>query len=138
MSQKANVITGALVTRKTRFAVVSMWEIFCYGGFLNQTENGEANLVGYSYDIEKELWCEVIMSVDIAAKKLDMTNILRKAAEKTVLKETPKIKRAFITKDKKGHATLTTDGINITAMYSFEHILDLKKLSCNNIHEMAR
>ena len=29
-------------------------------------------------------------------------------------------------------------GANIQAMFAHEHILDLKKLHCNNIHDMAR
>ena len=33
---------------------------------------------------------------------------------------------------------MTTEGVNIDAMFQHENILDLNKLYCNNIHEMSR
>ena len=38
----------------------------------------------------------------------------------------------------KGEKVLTTEGANIEAMFAYEKILDLKRLHCNNIHDMAR
>merc|ERR1719495_143650 len=33
---------------------------------------------------------------------------------------------------------LKTDGINIDAMFHHDNILDIKKMTCNNIHDMAK
>merc|ERR1711976_466161 len=41
-------------------------------------------------------------------------------------------------KNEKNEFVLTTEGANIEAMFSYERILNLKKLHCNNIHDMAR
>ena len=40
--------------------------------------------------------------------------------------------------DDRGEECLTTEGVNIDAMFQHENILDLNKLYCNNIHEMSR
>ena len=61
-----------------------------------------------------------------------------KAAEKAVIREVKNISRAFLIKNEKNEVVLTTEGANIEAMFSYERILNLKKLHCNNIHDMAR
>ena len=67
-----------------------------------------------------------------------MSNVIRKSAEKSVLREVKKISRAFLIKNQKEETVLTTEGANIEAMFAYENILDLNKLHCNNIHDMAR
>jgi hypothetical protein len=78
------------------------------------------------------------LSFAINKKAMDMTNVIRRAAEKAVIHEVKNIKRAFIGKNEKDEAVLTTEGVNIDAMFKFDHILNLHRLSCNNIHDMAR
>ena len=41
-------------------------------------------------------------------------------------------------KNEKGEECLTTDGVNIDAMFMHENILDLNRLYCNNVHDMAK
>ena len=50
------------------------------------------------------------------------------------------LKEGFFTTtlDDRGEDCLTTEGVNIDAMFQHESVLDLNKLYCNNIHEMAR
>lgn len=96
------------------------------------------NLLDYSYDTNKELWCQLTLGFPLAQRIVDMTNIVKKAAEKAVIAEVPKIKRAFLIQNESGEEVLTTEGANIEAMFQFDQILDLKRLSCNNIHDMAR
>ena len=67
-----------------------------------------------------------------------MSNIIRKAAEKATIREVKNISRAFLIENLKGEKVLTTEGANIEAMFAYEKILDLKRLHCNNIHDMAR
>ena len=51
--------------------------------------------------------------------------------------EVKNLKRAFVLEEK-GEMILKTDGINIDAMFKYVKILDINRLSCNNIHDMAR
>lgn len=87
-----------------------------------------------------------------------MSNVVRTAAQEGVIHEVKNIKRAFCSYEKviffwkinftclneslnvslKGMAILTTEGINIDAMLALETYLDINKLFCNNIHDMAK
>ena len=101
-------------------------------------KGGSANVVDYMYDTEKELWCELTLAFSVARKTVDMSNVIKKSAEKAVIREVKNISRAFLIKNEKNEVVLTTEGANIEAMFSYERILNLKKLHCNNIHDMAR
>ncbi|KAL1509795.1 hypothetical protein ABEB36_004477 [Hypothenemus hampei] len=81
-------------------------------------------------------YCELSFSLPLSYKKLDMTAILRDVAGKSVIWETPNIKRA-ITYEKNKEFMLRTDGINIGEMCKYRHLLDLNRLYCNDIHKMA-
>ncbi|XP_059079806.1 DNA-directed RNA polymerase I subunit RPA1-like [Tigriopus californicus] len=99
---------------------------------------GLASVVNYSYDTEKELWCQLTLAFDIQRKSMDMSNVVKKAAEKAIIHEVKHISRAFLVKNDKSEPCLTTEGVNIEAMFERDHLLDLKRLACNNIHDMAR
>jgi len=107
--------------------------------FLNMMEGvgGICGIVDYSYDTEKETWCEVTLKFDVSQKRLDMVNIIKKSAEKGVIHQVKNIKKAFII-EKDGENQIQTDGINIDVMVHYDSILDLNRLYCNNIHDMAR
>ena len=66
-----------------------------------------------------------------------MSNVLRKAAEKGVIHEVKNIKRAFIIKDKETEY-ITTEGVNVDAMFARETLLDIRKLFSNNVHDRAK
>ena len=109
-------------------------------GVLSKAKEKEAyaEVLDYAYDTVKELWCELTLSFAIGQKNVDMSNAIKKSAEKAVLREVKKITRAFLIKNEKDETVLTTEGANIQAMFAYEHILNLNKLHCNNIHDMAR
>ncbi|KAJ3652064.1 hypothetical protein Zmor_018061 [Zophobas morio] len=90
----------------------------------------------YIYDKEKHLWCVLTFGLPLNNKKLDLTAILKDVAAKSVIWETPHIKRA-ITYMKDDRLMLRTDGINILEMSKYHNLLDLRKLYCNDIHRMA-
>jgi len=98
---------------------------------------GVACIVDYSYDTEKQDWASLTLSFDIAKKRVDMSQVLRLAAGKAVVYEVKNIKRSFVLEDK-GKMILKTDGINIDAMFHHGNILDIGKMTCNNIHDMAK
>jgi len=105
---------------------------------LLQGKCGFAQIHDYSYDVRKQKWCELTLSLSASRKSVDLSNVLKKAAEKAVIYEIKNIKRGIIGKDDRGEDCLTTEGVNIDAMFQHESVLDLNKLYCNNIHEMAR
>jgi len=107
--------------------------------FLNNLEGacGLCQVSDYSFDTEKEQWCEVTLSFDISQKRMDMVNVIKKAAERGVIHQIKDIKKGFVI-EKDGGYMLQTDGINVDVMYQYDRILDLNRLSCNNIHTMAR
>ena len=109
-------------------------------GVLNLSTGKENffSFVDYDFDTEKESWCELTLAFSVGQKNVDMSNVIRKSAEKAVIRETRDISRAFLIKNEKSEIVLTTEGANIEAMFAFEKILDLKRLHCNNIHDMAR
>jgi len=104
---------------------------------LMEGRGGVASIVDYSYDTEKESWATLTLSFDITRKRVDMSQVLRKAASKAVVHEVKNIKRSFVLEDK-GKMILKTEGINIDAMYYYGHILDISNIACNNIHDMAK
>ena len=75
--------------------------------------------------------------MDIAKKRVDISQVLRLAAAKAVVYEVKNIKRAFVLEEK-GKKILKTDGINIDYIFHFDKILNIQKFSCNNIHDMAK
>ncbi|KAJ8947651.1 hypothetical protein NQ318_009535 [Aromia moschata] len=85
---------------------------------------------------KKLLWCEITFALPLNFKKLDLSVLLKEAAAKSIMWETPNIKRA-ITYMKDDTMTLRTDGINIVEMFKYRDLLDLKRLYCNDIHKMA-
>ena len=105
---------------------------------LLQSKGGTASVIDYTYDTESELWCEITLAFSVSQKNVDMSNVLRKAAEKAVIREVKNITRAFLIKNEKGEVVLTTEGANIEAVFVHENVLDLSRLHCNNIHDMAR
>ncbi|CAH2001255.1 unnamed protein product [Acanthoscelides obtectus] len=90
----------------------------------------------YTEDAEKHLWCEITFALPLNYKKLDLTGILKDVARRSVVWETPQIKRA-ITYTKDDKLMLRTDGINIIEMFKYHNLLDLHRLYCNDIHKVA-
>ncbi|KAF7282113.1 hypothetical protein GWI33_003228 [Rhynchophorus ferrugineus] len=85
----------------------------------------------------KNYFCELVFSLPLNYKKLDLTAILRDVAGKSIIWETSNIKRA-ITYMKDQEFTLRTDGINIVEMFKYQDLLDLNRLYCNDIHKVAQ
>lgn len=99
--------------------------------------SGVAGIADYSYDTEQQAWCQLTLSFAVERKRVDLAHVLRQAAAKGVMHEIKNLKRAFIVEDN-NKKMLKTDGINIKAMVHFDQILDINRLVCNNIHDMAR
>ncbi|XP_055626867.1 DNA-directed RNA polymerase I subunit RPA1 [Toxorhynchites rutilus septentrionalis] len=91
----------------------------------------------YIYDKKEFRWCQVMFHMPMKYKEIDFTKILREIAEKCVIWEIPRIRRA-ITYTQNDQLYLKTDGINIYAMTKYSKILDLNRLYSNDIHAVAK
>lgn len=67
----------------------------------------------YRADSKHHLWCELTFQLNMTYKNIDISNVLKESARKSVITEIPLIKRA-ITYNKNNDIFLKTDGINIT------------------------
>ena len=68
--------------------ILNMWHLF----------TGFAQIHDYSYDVRKQKWCELTLSLSASRKSIDLSNVLKKAAEKAVIYEIKNIKRGIIGK----------------------------------------
>lgn len=75
----------------------------------------------------------------LTTQKVDMSSSLRGWAESAVVYQVSKIKRAFVVRPKSedDDVVIKTDGVNIQAMFKFSKILDLNRLYCNDVHQIA-
>ncbi|XP_011861692.1 PREDICTED: DNA-directed RNA polymerase I subunit RPA1 [Vollenhovia emeryi] len=92
----------------------------------------------YDYDESKLLWCKFTFWLPLKTIKLDLPTIIKNAASKTVLWETPCIKKAFTFQNNKGETILKTDGLNIVEMFKYDNILDLNRLYSNDIYNISQ
>jgi len=122
--QEELMSSGEPAKRRLRF--LSLMEGVC----------GLCRVTDYSFDTEKEQWCSITLSFDISQKRMDFVNVIKKSAEKGVIHQVKNLKKAFII-EKDNKKQLQTDGINIDVMLGYDRLLDLNKLQCNSIHDMA-
>ncbi|CAL8145005.1 unnamed protein product [Orchesella dallaii] len=90
----------------------------------------------YQFDQKKEQWFSVELHIRLGGEKVNMASVLRDVCEKATIHQIPNISRAFVVRNG-DELFMKTEGINILAMASYRHLLDLDRLHCNNIHTMA-
>ncbi|XP_055854133.1 DNA-directed RNA polymerase I subunit RPA1 [Episyrphus balteatus] len=91
---------------------------------------------GYVYDKEKHLWCKLTFDLPTRYRKPDIANIIKELADKAIIHQVPKIKRAILYKTNE-ELLLKTDGINIVEMFKHNKILDVNRIYSNDIHGIA-
>ncbi|XP_071637710.1 DNA-directed RNA polymerase I subunit RPA1 isoform X2 [Temnothorax longispinosus] len=109
--------------------------------FTNRKEcviNMYDNAMDYDYDESKLSWCKFTFWLPLKTIRLDLPTIIKNAASKTVLWETPCIKKAFTFQNSKGETILKTDGLNIVEMFKYDNILDLNRLYSNDIYNISQ
>ncbi|XP_053397077.1 DNA-directed RNA polymerase I subunit RPA1-like [Mercenaria mercenaria] len=99
-----------------------------------------AEVEHYRYDIKKKLWCEVTISFPLQDSKIDLLALLESDIKKHVVYEVPGISRCILGEQdgpygKEMH--LKTEGINMLELFRNADILDINRLYCNSIHDMA-
>ncbi|XP_011559659.3 DNA-directed RNA polymerase I subunit RPA1 [Plutella xylostella] len=90
----------------------------------------------YTFDTKKHRWCELTVKFPISFLRLDLSQALREAAQKSVIHEVKNIRRAITDVDK-DTVILRTEGINILQMFKHCDLLDLNRLYSNDIHAIA-
>ncbi|XP_034944340.1 DNA-directed RNA polymerase I subunit RPA1 [Chelonus insularis] len=107
-----------------------------------QRKNDVTNMytygIDYDFDAERFRWCKFTFWLPLKMIKIDLPTILRTAASKVVLWETPAIRRAFTFQNSDGDTVLKTDGLNIVEMFKYNEILDLTKLYSNDIYGISQ
>nr|CAG4651562.1 EOG090X00BV [Triops cancriformis] len=98
--------------------------------------NKDPFIVDYEYDTENDLWAQVTLAVPLQIHKVDLSSIVKSAAERALVHHVRDIKRAFVVRSDNS-VTIKTEGINIQEMFKYQDILDLSRLYCNNIHSVA-
>ncbi|XP_067949122.1 DNA-directed RNA polymerase I subunit RPA1-like [Watersipora subatra] len=100
-------------------------------------------VVGYSYDVGEERWCQITFKYPLSNTEVDMTPVIESVARATLVCDPEKVVRgvskAILTepKCKDDPPRLKTDGVNIQRMLQYDSILDISKLYTNDIHAMA-
>jgi hypothetical protein len=52
------------------------------------------------FPFQNELWCELVLAFGVNQRRIDMSNVIKKAAEKGVIHQVKNIRRAFGIKQK--------------------------------------
>ncbi|KAK9962875.1 hypothetical protein ABG768_006114 [Culter alburnus] len=95
----------------------------------------------YTYDTENGLWCELTLVLPVTTVHFDLTSVVVKQAQNSVIMETKGITRCLLnevtTKDGSKEMVLNTEGINMQEMFKHADILDLNRLYSNEVHAMA-
>ncbi|XP_039302189.1 DNA-directed RNA polymerase I subunit RPA1 isoform X2 [Solenopsis invicta] len=92
----------------------------------------------YDYDESKLSWCKFTFWLPLKTIRLDLPTIIKNAASKSVVWETPCIKKAFTFQNSKDETILKTDGLNIMEMFKYDNILDLNRLYSNDIYNISQ
>ncbi|XP_051716856.1 LOW QUALITY PROTEIN: DNA-directed RNA polymerase I subunit RPA1 [Ctenopharyngodon idella] len=95
----------------------------------------------YKYDTVNGLWCELTLALPITKVHFDLTSVVVKQAQNSVVMETKGITRCLLnevtTKEGTKEMVLNTEGINMHEMFKHADILDLNRLYSNEVHAMA-
>ncbi|TRZ04271.1 hypothetical protein DNTS_031963, partial [Danionella cerebrum] len=99
------------------------------------------SIEGYTFDSKDGLWCELTMALPLTKMHFDLTSLVVKHAEKSIIMETVGITRCLLNdvtkKDGKKETVLNTEGINMHELFNHGCSLDLNRLYCNDVHSMA-
>ncbi|XP_073710148.1 DNA-directed RNA polymerase I subunit RPA1 [Misgurnus anguillicaudatus] len=95
----------------------------------------------YKYDTTDGLWCELTMVLPVSKVHFDLTSVVVKQAQNSVIMETKGITRCLLnevtTKEGSKELVLNTEGINMQELFRYSDILNLNRLYSNEIHAMA-
>uniref|UniRef100_A0A182T4I2 DNA-directed RNA polymerase n=1 Tax=Anopheles maculatus TaxID=74869 RepID=A0A182T4I2_9DIPT len=110
---------------------------------VNETEEAQflqhldKQIETYQIDRVNHRWCQIVLHMSLKLKEIDFTKLFREVADRSVIWEVPRIKRA-ITYMQNDQLYLKTEGTNMSAMTAHAKVLDLNRLYTNDIQAMAK
>ncbi|RUS34142.1 DNA-directed RNA polymerase I complex large subunit Nuc1 [Jimgerdemannia flammicorona] len=95
----------------------------------------------YRFDNTDGVWCEIEMQFPADTKKILMVSIVEKVCHDVIIHEIPGISRCFQyinpTENDKTKS-LATEGVNLRGMWLYNDVIDVNKISTNDIAAMLR
>ncbi|OQR73741.1 DNA-directed RNA polymerase I subunit RPA1-like, partial [Tropilaelaps mercedesae] len=99
-------------------------------------------VTAYDFDTEREEWCELTFQLELQHSKFDMTSLVEEEAKSTVLHSVKGIQRAFLVKDNDDRSgcgkMLQTEGVNFEEMFKYDDIIDMRRISSNDIYAISQ
>uniref|UniRef100_A0A914VLZ9 DNA-directed RNA polymerase subunit n=1 Tax=Plectus sambesii TaxID=2011161 RepID=A0A914VLZ9_9BILA len=90
-------------------------------------------IVDYSYDTESDRWCTIVFQLPLRSKsKLDVAAIVSREVDSFVVCQTAGIEKCVLREDN-DRFILQTQGINLQAFFKHADVLDVRKVSANDI-----
>ena len=103
------------------------------------------DLTKFTFDEKGGSWCELSFEYDVSTAKILMLNHVEAACRKAVIQSIPGLGACLYSEEKvKDPATkkdvsvpvVITEGVNLTAMRDYQHIINPHKMFCNDIAAM--
>lgn len=107
---------------------------------INSVLQLSAEIEHYRYDAKKQLWAEITISFPLQNSKLDLLALIETDMKRHIVHEVPGISRCILGEQdgpRGKELRLRTEGINMHELYKYTGLLDLDRLYCNSIHDVA-
>ncbi|KAK3638050.1 hypothetical protein LTR22_018012 [Elasticomyces elasticus] len=95
----------------------------------------------FAFDDEKGESCTFTLEYDSSTAKILMLHLVENATRAALIQSVDGIGRAFLDEegmkaDENGVPTISTEGVNIPAMWGFQHLINPNSIYTNSIHDM--
>ncbi|MCJ1418378.1 hypothetical protein MMC32_004725 [Xylographa parallela] len=103
------------------------------------------DITRFSFDDDGHCWCELQLEYDASVAKILMLNLVEEACHSAVIQSIPGIGACTLSEEKvrdpvtnetTAFPVVLTEGINLTAMHDYQHILNPHKIFTNDIAAM--
>ncbi|KAK3109581.1 hypothetical protein LTR53_017016 [Teratosphaeriaceae sp. CCFEE 6253] len=105
-----------------------------------KTDKRTNDVTRFAFDDEKGDSCSFTLEYDSATAKILMLHLVENAARAALIQSVPGISSAMVdeaaTKDAGGVPILVASGVNMPAMWAYQHILNPNHLYTNSIHDI--
>ena len=94
------------------------------------------DLTHFSWDDKGAAWCELSFEYDVATAKILMLNHVEAACREAVIQFIPGLKVCTYVEEKDKTPYIITEGVNLTAMRDYQHVIDPTRMLTNDIAAM--
>ena len=96
------------------------------------------DITRFSWDDEGGSWCELSFEYDVTTAKILMLNHVQAACHQAVIQFIPGLKVCSYITEKDRAPYILTEGVNLTAMRDYQHVIDPNRILTNDIAAMLR